>query len=134
MVLGAASFGFGSGFLWYWERLSFVLSSLVAFELSECSVAASGICVFSFVTASAIAVLTFLAAFGLSECSVAASLLLEFLLARVGNFLGRFLSSRAASGIGVAPPDELGGLQHLSLQSALILSSSICVNNVSETM
>ena len=87
-----------------------VLSSLVAFELSECSVAASGICVFSFVTASAIAVLSFLAAFGLSECFV------------------------AASGIGVAPPDELGGLQHLSLQSALILSSSICVNNVSETM
>ena len=76
----------------------------------------------------------FLSAFGLSECSVAAPLLLEFLLARVGNLLGRFLSSRAASGIGVAPPDELGGLQHLSLQSALILSSSICVNNVSETM
>ena len=135
LVLGAAFFGCGSGFLWYWERLSFVLSSLVAFELSECSVAASGICVFSFVTASAIAaVISFLSAFGLSECSVAASLLLEFLLARVGNLLGRFLSSRAASGIGVAPPDELGGLQHLSLQSALILSSSICVNNVSETM
>ena len=107
--------------------LSSQASSGIA-ELSERSVAASGIC------ASAIAVLSFLAAFGFSECSVAASLLLEFLLARVGNLLGRFLSSGAASGIGVAPPDELGGLQHLSLQSALILSSSICVNNVSETM
>ena len=86
---------------------------------------------FSFVAASGIAVVSSLVAFELSECSVAAS--------GIG-----VLSSVVASGIAddvdddvaddVEPPEELGGLQHLSLQSAFILSSSICVNNLLETI
>ena len=83
------------------------------------------------------------AASGISECSVAASLLLEFSSARFSN---RRISecSVAASEIGalihlriaddVALADEPAGLQHSSLHSALILSSSIFVNNFFETV
>ena len=83
------------------------------------------------------------AASGISECSVAASLLLEFSSARFSN---RRISacSVAASGIGalihlrladdVALADEPAGLQHSSLHSALILSRSIGVNQIFETI
>ena len=83
------------------------------------------------------------AASGISECSVAASLLLEFSSARFSN---RRISecSVAASEIGalihlriagdVALADEPAGLQHSSLHSALILSSSIFVNHFFETI
>ena len=83
------------------------------------------------------------AASGISECSVAASLLLEFSSAKFSN---RRISecSVAASEIGalihlriagdVALADEPAGLQHSSLHSALILSSSIFVNQSFETI
>ena len=82
------------------------------------------------------------AASGILECSVAASLLLEFSSARFSN---RRISacSVAASEIGalihlvaddVALADEPAGLQHSSLHSALILMSSIFVNNFFETI
>ena len=83
------------------------------------------------------------AASGISECSVAASLLLEFPSARFSNRrisecsvaafeIGALILLRLAGVVALA--DEPAGLQHSSLHSSLILSSSIFVKHFFETI
>ena len=77
------------------------------------------------------------AASGISECSVAASLLLEFPSARFSNRRISECSVAASEIVVLVDPriaDELAGLQHLSLHSALILSSSIFFSHFFETI
>ena len=83
------------------------------------------------------------AASGISECSVAASLLLQFSSARFSNRrisecsvaaseIGALIHLRIADDVAIA--DESAGLQHSSLHSALILSSSLFDKHCFETI
>ena len=108
-----------------WEKLPFpdflgrFASRQAASGISECSVAASLLLEFSSARFSNRRI---------SECSVAASLLLEFPSARFSN-----RRIWECSGV-VALADEPAGLQHSSLHSSLILSSSIFVKHLFETI
>ena len=102
--------GIGSGFLWFWELLPLVLGA----AFFGCG---SG---FLWYWERLSFVLSSLVAFELSECSVAASGIAVLIDPGIVD--------------DVALPDEPGGVQHSFSHSALILSSSIFVNNFLETI